>query len=138
GDRVFLATQSMAETQTMFPRERFPIEGSHSNTEYLNSFMTYSASYDDIVNPDIASAPVHMQIQNKLGWAPWMRMRGREGGSSLRGFGTKIASIDELPQYVIDGFAERVPEILDTPNWEEPVFETFDYLRYLEEKKAKG
>jgi len=138
GDRVFLATQSFGKTKTMFPRDKYPIVGSHSDTEYLNSFMTWSASYDDVANPDIASAPVHMQIQNKLPWAPWMRMRGREGGSSLRGFGTKIAGIDALPKHIQDGFAKYVPEILDTENWYEPVFESFDYLEYLQKQKAKG
>lgn len=138
GDRVFVATQSIEQSPSFFTKEEYPIEAGDGDISYLNSFMTWSAAYDDVVNPDIASAPSHIQIQNKLPWAPWMRMRGRQGGTSLRGFGAKIESVDALPKEIYKGFEKYVPEILEPNQWEESVFETFDYMRFLEEQKSEG
>lgn len=138
GDRVFLATQSMGQSPSAFTKAEYPIEAGDGDIGYLNSFMTWSANVDDVANPDIVSAPVHMQIQNKLPWAPWMRMRGRPGGTSLRGFGTKIESVDALPKDIYAGFQKYVPDILKPDQWEYTIFETFHYLEYLEEQKAKA
>lgn len=138
GDRVFVATQSIEQSPSFFTKEEYPIEAGDGDISYLNSFMTWSADYDDVVNPDIASAPTHIQIQNKLPWAPWMRMRGRPGGTTLRGFGSKIENVDALPKQIRKGFETYVPAILEPNQWEESVFETFDYMRFLEEQKSEG
>lgn len=115
GDRVYLATQSI---------ESFPAPGDSSRMLYINSFMTYSASLADMQDPDIASAPVHAQLQNKNDWAPWMGMGNRPGGTVARGYGTKLASLDALPEGVLDSFRKYTPEILDTENWTEFVSES--------------
>ena len=115
GDRVFLATQSM---------ESFQIPGQPGNTRYINSFMTYSASLADMQNPDMASAPVHAQLNNKTEWAPWMGMEGLPGGTVARGYGTKLSGLDALPEGVLDGFRQHTPKILDIENWKEFVTES--------------
>ncbi len=108
GDRVFLATQSI---------ESSPSFTDPKKTRFTNSFMTYSATLADMQNPDLPSAPVHAQLQNKTEWQPWMEMGDQPGGTVVRGYGTKVAKLDDLPPGVLVQFEEQVPEILDTENW---------------------
>lgn len=120
GDRVFLATQSI---------ESVPDAIRPGQTNYINSFMTISASLADVANPKVLSAPVHLQLQNKTRWQAWMGMGDRPGGTVARGFGTKIAGLEALPPAVAEGARRFVPEIFDTKNWTEFVFEDSEYLR---------
>ncbi|MBM4221231.1 MAG: DUF1838 domain-containing protein [Gammaproteobacteria bacterium] len=126
GDRVFLATQSI---------EKMPDMVHPGQTSYVNSFTTMSALLADLANPQIKSAPIHAQLQNKNRWQPWMGMGDRPGGTVARGFGTKIPGLDALPADVMAGVRRFVPEILDTVNWKEFVFEDTEYLR---ERAAAG
>lgn len=128
GDRVFLATQSIESRPDMIrPGE----------TSYVNSFMTFSALLADVANPELNSVPVHAQLQNKNRWSPWAGMGDRPGGTVVRGFGTKIPGLDALPADVMAGVRRFVPEILDTENWKEFVFEDTEYLREREAAKKK-
>ena len=120
GDRVFLAAQSIESRPDMLDPGR---------TAYTNSFMTMSAPLADVANPAVLSAPVHLQLQNKNRWAPWMGMDERPGGTVARGFGGKLASLDALPEAVKAGARRFVPEIFDTGNWKEFLFEDSEYLR---------
>ncbi len=108
GDRVYLATQSI---------EASPSFTDPTETRYTNSFMTYSALLEDMQNPDIASAPVHAQLQNKTAWMPWMEMGDHPGGTVVRGYGSKVPSVEDLPPGVLAGFEEQIPQILDIENW---------------------
>jgi len=123
GDRIFLATQSIESRPDMLDQSR---------TTYTNSFMTMSAPLADIADPAVLSASVHLQLQNKNRWAPWMGMDGRPGGTVARGFGGKIASLDALPKVVREGARRFVPEIFNTTNWHEFVFEDSEYLKNKE------
>lgn len=107
-DRVFLATQSIEATPSFVDPTK---------TTYINSFMTYSATLADMQNPDLPSAPVHAQLQNKNEWATWMNMGDHPGGTVVRGYGGKVGSFDELPPGVLEQFAKQTPQILDTENW---------------------
>ena len=120
GDRVFLATQSIEARPDMVHAGR---------TNYVNSFMTISALLADVANGAVTSAPVHLQLQNKTRWAEWMGMGDRPGGTVARGFGSKIRDLDALPPAVAAGARRLVPEIFDTKNWTEFVFEDTEYLR---------
>jgi hypothetical protein len=108
GDRVFLATQSI---------EASPSFTDPAKTRYTNSFMTYSATLEDMKNADLPSAPVHAQLQNKNEWAPWMEMGDHPGGTVVRGYGTKASGLDGLPPGVLAQFERQTPEILDIENW---------------------
>ncbi|MFT7286162.1 MAG: hypothetical protein ACI87W_000266 [Halieaceae bacterium] len=110
GDRVFLATQSI-ESSPM------PGGGENAPTMYTNSFMTFSAQLADVQNPGMASVPAHAQLQNKNAYTPWMKMGNTPGGTVVRGYGTKVASLDNLPRGVLEGFRKHIPEILDTDSW---------------------
>ena len=120
GDRVFLATQSI---------EKMPDMVHPGETSYVNSFMTFSALLTDVANPRLDSVPIHAQLQNKNRWQPWMGMGDRPGGTVARGFGAKISGLDGLPADVMAGVRRFVPEILDTKNWKEFMFEDTEYLR---------
>ncbi len=125
GDRVFLATESIESRPDMIhPGE----------TSYTNSFMTMSALLTDIANPAVKSAPVHLQLQNKNRWAPWFGMGDRPGGTVARGFGGKIRDLNALPAPVIAGAKKFVPQIFDTKNWTDFVFEDSEYLKSLEKQ----
>jgi len=117
GGRVFLATQSMEEMPSFTKR---------GEVHYINSFATYSASLEDMQNPDLASAPIHAQLQNKTEWAPWMKMGEQPGGTVVRGFGSKIGGLDDLPDGIIKEFEKRTPQILDTENWKGFMSEAVD------------
>jgi hypothetical protein len=108
GDRVFLATQSI---------ESGPSFTDPKKTRFTNSFMTYSATLADMQNPDLPSAQVHAQLQNKTEWAPWMEMGDQPGGTVVRGYGTKVAGLDDLPPGVLAQFRQQTPQILDIENW---------------------
>ncbi len=120
GDRVFLATQSI---------ESAPDAVRPGRTNYVNSFMTMSALLADVANPRVLSAPVHLQLQNKNRWQAWMGMDDRPGGTVARGFGTKIPGLWALSPAVAAGARRFVPEIFDTKNWTEFVFEDSEYLK---------
>lgn len=127
GDRVFVATQSIESAPDMVRPGK---------TNYVNSFMTMSATLADIANPKVQSAPVHLQLQNKNRWQPWMGMGDRPGGTVARGFGTKIASLDALPGDVKAGARRFVPQIFETADWKEFVFEDTEYLSEREKAAA--
>ena len=114
GDRVFLATQSI-ESRPSFTDPK--------KTQYTNSFMTYSATLADMQNPELASAPVHAQLQNKNEWPQWMEMGDQPGGTVARGFGTKVSGLDDLPPGALEQFGKQTPEILDIENWKSFVSE---------------
>jgi hypothetical protein len=123
GDRVFLATESIESRPDMVrPNEM----------TYVNSFMTFSAPLTEIMDPAVLSANVHLQLQNKGRWQAWMGMEDRPGGTVARGFGGKIANLDALPPKVKQGAKTLAPEIFDTANWTEFVFEDSEYLKSLE------
>ncbi len=115
GGRVFLATQSI---------ESGPSFTDPKKTRYTNSFMTYSATLADMQNPDLPSAPVHAQLQNKTEWLPWMEMGDHPGGTVVRGYGSKVMGLDDLPPGVLAQFEKQTPEILDIENWQGFVSET--------------
>jgi hypothetical protein len=125
GDRVFLATESIESRPDMLQPGK---------TSYTNSFMTISAKLDDVLDPDVLSAPAHLQLQNKNRWAPWMGMGDRPGGTVARGFGGKITGLEALPPAVKAGALRLVPEIFDTANWRDFVFEDSEYLKSLDRK----
>ncbi len=117
GERVFLATESI---------EASPSFTNPDETRYTNSFMTYSATLADMQNPELPSAPVHAQLQNKTQWLPWMNLDDHAGGTVVRGFGSKVAGLDALPSGVLAGFEEQVPQILDIENWGGFISEAMD------------
>jgi hypothetical protein len=126
GDRVFLATESIENRPDMLhPGE----------TNYVNSFMTMSAPLADVVNPAVKSAPTNLQLQNKARWPEWLGMGKRPGGTVARGFGAKIRDLEALPPAVAAGARKMVPEIFDTKNWTEFVFEDSETLREREAAK---
>lgn len=120
GDRVFLATESIESRPDMVHPGK---------TTYVNSFMTMSAPLQDVLNPAVTSAPSHLQLQNKTRWAPWMGMGERAGGTVVRGFGGKIASLEALPKPVYAGAKKLVPKIFETATWNEFLFEDSEFLK---------
>lgn len=120
GDRVFLATESI---------ENRPDPIRPGKTVYVNSFMTLSAPLESVLDPDVHSAPVHLQLQNKGHWQSWMGMQERPGGTVARGYGSKIANLDALPKVVKENARRYVPEIFDTANWTEFLFEESEMLK---------
>jgi hypothetical protein len=120
GDRVFLATESIESRPDMVRS---------GETNYTNSFMTFSAPLAQVLDPKVLSADVHLQLQNKNRWQPWMGLEGRPGGTVARGFGGKVKDLDALPDSVKQGALRLVPEIFDTANWTEFLFEDSEYLK---------
>lgn len=120
GDRVFIATQSI---------ENRPDMTRPGETNFTNSFMTLSSPLAEVADSNVKSASVHLQLQNKNRWQSWQGMGDRPGGTVARGFGTKIKNLDALPADVIAGAKRFVPEIFDTANWKDFVFEDTEFLK---------
>jgi len=135
GDRVFLPTSSINEFANFFTPEDYPMESS-GEIVFYDSLFTYSAYVADVANPDVTSAPNHCHLQNAVSWAPWMRMAGRPGRSTVQGFGCKIPDLAALPTHVRKGFETYTPEIFATSEWNEVIFEAIDYYNHLEAKKG--
>jgi len=124
GDRVFLATESIESRAD-------PIRP--DQTLYVNSFMTLSTPLGAILDEDVYSAPVHLQLQNKSHWLSWMGMEEQSGGTVARGYGSKIDSLEALPESIKVSARRYVPEIFDTLNWTEFLFEESEMLKAQQE-----
>jgi hypothetical protein len=129
GERVFLATESI---------ENRPDPIRPGKTAYVNSFMTLSAPLSPVLDSNVYNVPVHIQLQNKGHWQSWMGMDDRPGGTVARGYGSKIGSLDALPDIVKENARKYVPEIFDTANWTEFLFEESAMLKAQGSNASRG
>ncbi len=116
GDHIFLPTQSSFSFPCPLKPDKWPKE-SPGDMFFWDSFFTLSARTDDLLNPDIASAPSQSQFQNLVSWHPWLGMGQRPGRTFGRAFGAKLSGPSALPPKVLAAIEKHKPEILDIDNW---------------------
>ena len=137
GDRLVVATEAISQIPNIFQPDEWP---KYSSGEIVNwlSLQTLSALMEDVLNPELNSAPAHIQLQNFISWGSWMKMGGYEGGTMARAYGTEIAGFDALPPDVLAGFKKYTPEIFETDTWDVTRFDEIDYFKKMNKLREAG
>jgi len=128
GDTVFMPQASAFSYPNPFQPKDWPKESSGEKM-FWDSHYLFMAKAADVANPNIASVPAQVQLQNLVSWGYWTRMGQQPGRSWGRGFGSKLKSLDELPKSVRAELEKKTPQIFDTANWKELVNETDEYKK---------
>ena len=137
GPRFFVATEAISQMPNMFKPEAWPKRSSGETVNWI-SMQTLSSLWEDVVNPELTSAPANIQLQNFVSWSSWMQMGGRPGGTMARAFGTEIDGFSALPAKVYEAFKKYTPEIFETASWDVTRFDEIDYFRLMQERRANG
>jgi hypothetical protein len=137
GPRFIVATEAISQLPTMFKQDEWPKRSPGPLVNWVSA-QTLSALMDDVLNPELNSAPANIHLQNFISWGSWMQMGGRPGGTMARGYGTDIAGFDALPAKVYEGFKKYTPEIFETASWDVTRFDEMDYFKLMKERRAKG
>lgn len=137
GPRFYVATEAISQIPNLFQPEDWPKRSSGKMANWV-SLQTLSALMDDVLNPELNSAPANIHLQNFISWGSWMQMGGRPGGTMARAYGTEVDGFEALPQNVYDGFKKYTPEIFETATWDVTRFDEFDYFNLMQERRASG
>ncbi|GAB5459868.1 MAG: hypothetical protein Hens3KO_28980 [Henriciella sp.] len=127
GNRVFIPTQSIDKIYNpMSTPDWGPYQGDPD--VYWDSMLTFSADVEDVLNPDLASAPAEIHMQNLVSWNPFFKMGMRPGRTMVRAYGTDLESLDDIPPEARAGLEKYVPEIFDTDSWTELRLDAIDHM----------
>jgi len=137
GPRFFVATEAISQMPNMFKPEAWPKRSSGETVNWI-SMQTLSSLWEDVVNPELTSAPANIQLQNFVSWSSWMQMGDRPGGTMARAYGTEIDGFSALPAKVYEAFKKYTPEIFETASWDVTRFDEIDYFRLMQERRANG
>lgn len=137
GPRFYVATEAISQVPSLFQPDQWPKRSPGKTANWL-SLQTLSALMEDVLNPELSSAPANIHLQNFVSWSSWMQMGGRPGGTMARAFGTEVAGLDSLPEHVHDGFRQYTPEIFETATWDTTRFDEFDYFDLMKARRARG
>lgn len=127
-DSIYMLQASAFSYPNPFQPDEWPKESSGAKA-FWDSHYVYMTKVNDVTDPDITQAPAYIQLQNLTSWSPWLRMGQTPGRSWGRGFGKKIAGIDDIPAFARADLERRHPQIFDLDSWTELVDEWGDYKR---------
>lgn len=127
-DTVFMLQASAFSYPNPFKPSEWPKESSGERS-YWDSHYLFAAKLADVLDPARASAPAFIQLQNLVSWGYWIRMGQTPGRTWGRGFGAKLASLDELPRLVRAEMEKKTPKIFDLNSWTDFVDEVGEYKR---------
>ena len=130
GDTVMLPTASAFSFPNPITPKAFPEESS-GDIIYWDSHYVFFANLKDVVNKSISNIQSNIQFQNLVSFHPWLGLGGVDGRSWGRAYGTKVNSLDQIPDKYLRGLEQQTPEIFDIENWKEPVE---DYKEYIQER----
>ncbi len=137
GDRVFIPTQSIDKAYNpMSGPEWGPYAGDPDI--YWDSMLTYSASAEDVLNPELTSVPAEIHMQNLISWGIFMKMGLRPGRTMARAYGKNIESLDDLPPEVVDGLKKYTPDIFETDEWTDLRIDAIDFMNEIRAKIDNG
>ena len=93
--------------------------------------MTYSASIEDVLNPELSRAKSEIHMQNLVSFNPYLKMGMRDGRTMVRAFGTHIDSLDDIPPEARAGLEKYTPEIFETDDWVELRIDAIDFMKKI-------
>ncbi len=137
GDRYYVTTEAISQFPNLFTPDEWPKFSSGQFQNWL-SLQTLSALWEDVVNPQLNSAPNNMHLQNFVSWASWLRMGEYEGGTTVRGFGTEIPGFDALEPNIRAALEKYTPEIFETDTWTTTRFDEIDFFNEMKAKREAG
>lgn len=82
---------------------------------FYREWIVWRAKADAIFDKSITDVPADYSYSAITSFRPWMKVEGIRGHTAENGRGTKIASIDELPEFHRKLLAEHDPVMLDNP-----------------------
>ncbi|WP_187276568.1 DUF1838 family protein [Parahaliea maris] len=135
GNRVFVPAQSLETFPNMFTPEEFP-ELSSGPTIFWDSMYTFSANIEDVLNPELTSAPAEIHMQNMTSWQPFFGFGNLPGRSMVRSWGCNISGFDALEPQVRAGFEKYTPDIFETDTWNDVRFDSMDYYNKVKAERA--
>ena len=116
GDMLFVPTASHFSFPSPFDAATWPKE-SPGKTHYWDSMFVHGARAEDAADSRRANVPAFCQFQNLVSWGPWIGMGGHQGRSYGRAYGTKLATISELPAGARRSLELQTPEIFEIDKW---------------------
>ena len=128
GTKLFMPTQAAMAVPNPFDPEKWP-KSSYEKKRHWDSHFVATAEVDEILNPNIARANSFLQFQNMGSWHPWLGLGQHAGRTYGKAYGTKLASLDDLPKHILKGIEAKTPEVFDFESWDKPRFEMLDYLQ---------
>jgi hypothetical protein len=132
GDMLFVPTSSSAAFPNAAAPEAYP-HLSSGKTIFWESHATYAAKLEDAYNEKLTSAPAFCQFQNMASWHPWLGMGGRPetkpGRTWGRAYGTKLASLDQIPAGARRSLESHTPDIFNWQSWTGMRNDMGDYLK---------
>ena len=128
GDHIFVPSQSSFSFPSPLKPDKWPKE-SPGDTFFWDSFFTFSARIEDVLNPDIHSVRSQAQFQNLVSWHPWLGMGQLPGRTFGRAFGGKIDGPEALPPNVLAAIEKYTPEILDIDSWSGVRSDFIDFMK---------
>jgi hypothetical protein len=137
GPRFVVATEAISQMPGLFQPDEWPKYSSGETVNWVSA-QTLSALMEDVLNPELNSAPANIHLQNFISWGSWMKMGGIPGGTMARGYGTDIEGFSALPPNVLASFEKYTPEIFETATWDVTRFDEFDYFKMMTERRARG
>ena len=127
-DSIYMLQASAFSYPNPFQPDEWPKESSGAEA-YWDSHYIYMAKINDVVDPETTQAPAYIQLQNMTSWSPWLRMGQIPGRSWGRGFGKKIAGVDDIPAFARADLERRHPQIFELDSWTDLVDEWGDHKR---------
>lgn len=127
-DSIYMLQASAFSYPNSFQPDEWPKESSGTQA-FWDSHYIYMSKIDDVTDPETTQAPAYIQLQNMTSWSPWLRMGQTPGRSWGRGFGEKIASVDDVPAFALADFERRHPQIFDLASWTELYDEWGEYKK---------
>jgi hypothetical protein len=136
GDTVFVVSQSAFSFPNPMKPEQYPTE-SAGPTYYWDSHFVHAGKVADVLNPKLTRAGAFSQFQNMVSWHPWLGLGGKPGRTYGKAYGTKLASLDDLPRAARISLEKQTPEIFEPNLWEKPRLDFPEYMAWKKAKEAK-
>lgn len=132
-DTLIFSTQSSFLFPSPFQPDAYPKE-SAGKLFYWDSHYAYMSPLAAVADPDVASAPSNIALNNLVSWSPWMGMSQKAGRTYGRGAGRKISGPAALPKAVRESLEKFTPQVFDIENWGPPYDDIADYKAKLKQR----
>ncbi len=98
-------------------------------TLYSDLHFVHAARVADVLDASKTRAVSFSQFQNLMSWHPWLGMGGRPGRTYGKAYGSKLASVEQLPRVVRANLEQATPQIFDLANWTKRRNDFAEYVR---------